>query len=86
MIFVHEMFKNILFSGHSCARKMHHLLLAGYEDAPSFLNQCMATQSIHRNIPIYRSTIANRLYLCLASHDIKTADFSSHNVSRAMRF
>jgi hypothetical protein len=25
------------FSGNSCARKMCHLLLAGYEDAPSFL-------------------------------------------------
>ena len=39
MIFVYGMFKNVLFSGHSCARKMRHLLLAGYEDAPSFLNQ-----------------------------------------------
>ena len=27
------------FSGYSCARKMCHLLLAGYEDVPSFLNQ-----------------------------------------------
>ncbi len=27
------------FSGNSCARKMFHLLLAGYEDVPSFLNQ-----------------------------------------------
>jgi hypothetical protein len=26
-------------SGYSCARKMSHLLLAGYEDVPSFLNQ-----------------------------------------------
>ena len=27
------------FSENSCARKMCHLLLAGYEDVPSFLNQ-----------------------------------------------
>ena len=42
-IYIHDIrtwnVKNILFSGHSCVRKMCHLLLAGYEDAPSFLNQ-----------------------------------------------
>ena len=39
MIFWHGIFKNLLFSGHSCAKKMRHLLLEGYEDIPSFLNQ-----------------------------------------------
>jgi hypothetical protein len=34
------------FSGNSCARKMCHLLLAGYEDAPSFLNQWKLNRSL----------------------------------------
>jgi hypothetical protein len=34
------------FSGNSCARKMCHLLLAGYEDAPSFLNQSKLNRSL----------------------------------------
>ena len=34
------------FSGNSCARKMCHLLLAGYEDAPSFLNQLKLNRSL----------------------------------------
>jgi hypothetical protein len=34
------------FSGNSCARKMCHLFLAGYEDAPSFLNQWKLNRSL----------------------------------------
>ena len=34
------------FSGNSCARKMCHFLLAGYEDAPSFLNQWKLNRSL----------------------------------------
>jgi hypothetical protein len=29
----------VLLSENSCARNMCHILLAGYEDMPSFLNQ-----------------------------------------------
>ena len=31
--------KAVLLSENSCARNMCHILLAGYEDVPSFLNQ-----------------------------------------------
>ncbi len=34
------------FSGNSCARKMSHLLLAGYEDVPSFFNQLKFKRSL----------------------------------------
>ena len=30
----------VLLSENSCARNMCHILLAGYKDVPSFLNQC----------------------------------------------
>ena len=39
-----------LFSGNSCARKMLHLLLAGYEDVSSFLNQLKLKRSLRISI------------------------------------
>ena len=48
------------FSGNSCARKMFHLLLAGYEDVTSFLNQSKLKRSLilfillHRLLPSMR--------------------------------
>ena len=42
------------FSENSCARKMCHLLLAGYEDVPSFLNQWKLKRSlIYYSLKIY---------------------------------
>jgi hypothetical protein len=64
------------FSGNSCARKMCHLLLAGYEDAPSFLNQwklnrslCYSLYTVHI---IYYKTRRNAKYiysLCLCRNN-----------------
>ena len=34
------------FSENSCAKKMCHLLLAGYADVPSFLNQWKVKRSL----------------------------------------
>ena len=42
------------FSGNSCARKMFHLLLAGYEDVPSFLNQSKLKRSLILFILLHR--------------------------------
>ncbi len=42
------------FSGNSCARKMSHLLLAGYEDVPSFLNQSKLKRSLVLFILLHR--------------------------------
>ena len=42
------------FSGNSCARKMSHLLLAGYEDVPSFLNQSKLKRSLILLILLHR--------------------------------
>ncbi len=39
-----------LFSRNSCARKMLHLLLAGYEDVSSFLNQLKLKRSLRISI------------------------------------
>ena len=84
MIFRHGIFKNILLSGHSCARKMRHLLLAGYEDVPSFLNQWKL--KVYTKIFSYTAAQLQQINLCLASHDIKLRIVAVTNVPCAMRF
>ncbi len=42
------------FSGNSCARKMSYLLMAGYEDVPSFLNQWKLKRSLILLILLHR--------------------------------
>ena len=37
------------FSGYSCAGKMCHLLLAGYQDVPSFLNRYILILFLRHN-------------------------------------
>ena len=59
------------FSGNSCARKMSHLLLAGYEDVPSFLNQL----KLKRNLILF--ILLHRLYRSTAQRVIGYEDVRS---------
>ena len=77
------------FSGNSCARKMCHLLLAGYEDAPSFLNQrklnrslCYSLYTVHRLI--YYKTRRNAKYSLVGFAGIIKSPFSGNSCARKM--
>ena len=79
MIFVYGIFSNILFSGYSCARKMRHLLLAGYEDVSSFLNQ----QKLKSVACIYELVLVCKIQKSAQCH-IDRAKCVSYNVPQKL--
>ena len=68
---IFRIIENYTFSGNSCARKMSHLLLAGYEDVPSFLNQL----KLKRNLILF--ILLHRLYRSTAQRVIGYEDVRS---------
>ena len=80
------------FSGNSCARKMCHLLLAGYEDAPSFLNQWKLNRSLCYSLYtvqyiLFYKTRRNAKYIIafgFASAGIIKSPFSGNSCARKM--